>query len=50
VEARLAAAGVPWQLLGTVGGQALVIGDAINVPVSALEETWTQGLPQIMGS
>ena len=50
VEARLAAAGVPWKWLGTVGGQALVIGDALDVPVSALEETWTQMLPNIMGS
>jgi phosphoribosylformylglycinamidine synthase II len=50
VEARLAAASVPWRWLGTVDGQALVIGDALDVPVSALEETWTQTLPNIMGS
>jgi len=48
VEARLAAAGVPGEWLGTVGGPALVIGDAVNVAVSAMEETWTQTLPHIM--
>ena len=50
VEARLAAASVPWELLGTVGGQRLVIGDVIDVAVSDLEETWEQTLPEIMGS
>ena len=50
VEARLAAAGVPWELLGTAGGQNLLIGDVIDVAVSDLEETWEQTLPEIMGS
>jgi phosphoribosylformylglycinamidine synthase len=49
VEARLAAAGVPWEQLGTVGGQKLVIGDVIEVAVSDLEETWEHTLPEIMG-
>jgi hypothetical protein len=50
VEARLAAAGVPWELLGTVGGRALVIGDKVDVAVSALEETWEHTLPSIMAA
>jgi phosphoribosylformylglycinamidine synthase subunit PurL len=48
VEARLASAGVPGEWLGTVGGPTLVIGDALNVAVSALEETWETTLPNTM--
>ncbi|MFL6112055.1 MAG: AIR synthase related protein [Catenulispora sp.] len=50
VEARLAAVGVPRELLGTVGGRNILIGDAVDVAVSDLEETWEQTLPEIMGS
>jgi phosphoribosylformylglycinamidine synthase II len=48
VETRLAAAGVPGEWLGTVGGPALVVGDVLNVAVSTLEETWEQTLPRRM--
>jgi phosphoribosylformylglycinamidine synthase len=48
VEARLAASGLPGEWLGTVGGPALVIGGAIDVAVSALEETWERTLPETM--
>jgi len=49
VEARLAAVGVPRELLGTVGGPNILIGDAVDVAVADLEETWEQTLPEIMG-
>jgi phosphoribosylformylglycinamidine synthase len=50
VEARLSASGVLWQFLGTVGGEALLIDDLVDVAVSALEETWEQALPNIMNA
>ncbi|HEY7357867.1 MAG TPA: phosphoribosylformylglycinamidine synthase subunit PurL [Ktedonobacterales bacterium] len=42
------AAGVPISRLGTVGGDALTIGQAIAVPVADLARVWRQGLGDVL--
>jgi phosphoribosylformylglycinamidine synthase II len=44
LSALAAAAGVAISRLGVVGGSALSIGKALNVPVADLARTWRQGL------
>jgi phosphoribosylformylglycinamidine synthase len=42
------AAGAPVELLGEVGGESLAIEGALTVPVSALAESWRDGLPRVL--
>jgi phosphoribosylformylglycinamidine synthase len=41
--------GVPAQVLGIAGGDALVIEGAFEVPLSELERVWTRTLPALFG-
>lgn len=36
--------GVPFDVLGTVGGDRLVIDDVVDLPVSQVAEVWSAGL------
>ena len=49
VEAAFRAAGVPLQVVGTVGGQALRIEGMLEVRVSALDRAFRTGLPAVLG-
>ena len=41
--------GVPLTPLGHVGGDRLVIADAVDLPLQTLAETWEAALPQALG-
>ena len=41
--------GVPLTPLGRVGGDRLVIADAVDLPLQTLTETWEAALPQALG-
>ena len=43
-EQRAAATGVPMTRIGVVGGERLVIGATIDLPIAALADSWEHGL------
>ena len=43
-EQRAAATGVPVTRIGVVGGERLVIGATIDLPIAALADSWEHGL------
>jgi phosphoribosylformylglycinamidine synthase II len=49
VEAEFSAAGVPLQVVGTVGGDALRIDGVLDVKVAALDHAFRTGLPAVLG-
>ena len=49
VEAAFSAAGVPLQVVGTVGGDALRIDGMLEVKVAALDHAFRTGLPAVLG-
>lgn len=49
VEKIASEAGAPFTILGTVGGDSLVIEGALEVPVAKLERAYRTGLPKILG-
>ena len=49
VEAIAKKAGAPFAVLGSVGGDALEIEDALRVPVRELARTWRTGLTKVLG-
>jgi phosphoribosylformylglycinamidine synthase len=48
LRALAAAEGVPVSFLGTVGGDALRIGEEADIPVQALREAYEEALPSAM--
>jgi phosphoribosylformylglycinamidine synthase II len=49
IQKLCAEEGVPFEELGTVGGEALEIPGVLNVKVSALSAAWRQGFPKALG-
>jgi phosphoribosylformylglycinamidine synthase len=46
----LQSAGVPFVVLGEVGGDRLVVEGALELPVAELEATWERTIPAAMSS
>lgn len=49
VRAAAGAAGVPVTVLGTTGGDALVVEGLVELPLAELRATWTRTLPDLFG-
>jgi phosphoribosylformylglycinamidine synthase subunit PurL len=50
LENLVAAAGAPLAVLGAVGGARLHLGDWIDVPISAMFETWSTAYDRLMSN
>ena len=42
-------AGVPWAVIGAVGGDSLAVSGLVGVPVAGLAEAWRNGLDNAKG-
>ncbi|MGH2829315.1 MAG: phosphoribosylformylglycinamidine synthase subunit PurL [Actinomycetota bacterium] len=49
VLAAAAAAGVPANVIGTVGGEALDLDGILRIPVADLDRAWRGALPELLG-
>ncbi|HEV8114695.1 MAG TPA: phosphoribosylformylglycinamidine synthase subunit PurL, partial [Acidimicrobiales bacterium] len=48
IARRVVAAGIPHQVLGTVGGDLLAVEGLLSVPVAELSSVWRNALPRLM--
>ena len=49
VLARAARAGVDAQVLGTAGGDSVVVDGLIDLPVAAAVDAWRRAIPDALG-
>ena len=49
ILARAQAAGVPARIIGTAGGDAVVVEGLLDLPVAVATETWRAALPGALG-
>ena len=48
LEETCRAEDTPWTILGNVGGESLIIGEVLEVPVEAMKDAWEGGVERLL--